>query len=173
MARKIAQKPVEPVRRGKAGAVVGPKKTARPTLRKATRPSAKAAGKTLPTWAKRSKNVTDDDVRHVVEHGVAESDDLLSSAYSWVVKLAKRIRLAYDMIVAWWMGQFDFPKSTVAALTLALLYFINPFDLIPDMIPGIGIIDDAVVFAWVSRLMATDAKRYAKKFGLKLADLGL
>ena len=131
----------------------------------------KSAGRS--TWMKRRKDVTDDDVEHVVKHGVREANALLGSKQGWIVKLAKRIRLAYDMLVAWWTGRFDFPKATVTALTLALLYFINPFDLIPDMLPIVGVVDDAMVFALVATMMATDARRYAKKFGLKLSDVGL
>ena len=133
----------------------------------------KKVGKKSRSFFKRPKNVTDDDVRYVVEHGVDEADSLLSTASGWLLKLAKRIRLAYDMLMAWWTGNFEFPRATVAALTLALLYFINPFDLIPDMLPVVGVVDDAMVFALVARMMSADTKRYAKKFGIKLADMGL
>ena len=124
-------------------------------------------------WLKRPKNVTDDDVRYVVERGVDEAESLLESAQHWLVNLAKRVRMLYDMLVAWWTGRFDFPKSTVAAITLALLYFINPFDLIPDELPVIGVLDDAMVLAFVTRMMQDDLRRYAKKFGLKLSEVGL
>lgn len=133
--------------------------------------AAAKTGKRSRTWLKRAKNVTDDDVRFVVESGVADADELLESAHSWLVRLAKRVRLLYDMLVAWWTGRFEFPKATVAGITLALLYFINPFDMIPDVLPMIGVVDDALVFAFVAKMMQDDVKRYAKKFGLKASEL--
>ena len=131
------------------------------------------AGKRSRTWLKRAKNVNEDDIRYVVERGVDGVDALLGSAQSWLVRLAKRIRLLYDMLVAWWTGRFEFPKATVAAITLALLYFINPFDMIPDVLPVIGLVDDAMIFAFVTKMMEDDVKRYSKKFGLKASEIGL
>ena len=142
-------------------------------VRKEAGKAAAKAGKRGRTWLKRAKNVTEDDVRYVVERGVDSADALLGSAQSWLVRLAKRIRVLYDMLVAWWTGRFEFPKATVAAITLALLYFINPFDMIPDVLPVVGVLDDAVVFAFVTKMMQDDVKRYSKKFGLKLSELGL
>ena len=140
-------------------------KTAR---KRSTPPKAKASGR---RWAS-PREVDREDVRRVIEHGVDDADQLAASAHSWLVRLAQRIRLLYDMLVAWWMGRFEFPKSTVAAITLALLYFINPFDLIPDVLPVVGVVDEAMVFAFVTSMMSDDIKRYTKKFGLRPVDVG-
>ena len=39
------------------------------------------------------------------------------------------------------------PKGTVAAIIGSLLYVLSPVDLIPDVIPVIGYLDDAAVLA--------------------------
>ena len=43
------------------------------------------------------------------------------------------------------------PGSTKVLLVPAIAYLAFPFDLIPDFIPVIGYLDDAVVLAWALR----------------------
>lgn len=54
------------------------------------------------------------------------------------------------------------PIGTVIAITSALLYFINPLDLIPDAIPGIGYLDDAGVIAICLPLVKDDIDEFIK-----------
>lgn len=53
-------------------------------------------------------------------------------------------------------------KSTKLGLTLlaAVVYFINPFDLIPDIIFGIGLTDDFAVLMWVYNLAASEISSF-------------
>ncbi|NDC00912.1 MAG: DUF1232 domain-containing protein, partial [Verrucomicrobia bacterium] len=39
-------------------------------------------------------------------------------------------------------------------------YLVNPLDLIPEALPGIGIIDDAFVFGVFLTLLSRDVKKY-------------
>jgi uncharacterized membrane protein YkvA (DUF1232 family) len=41
--------------------------------------------------------------------------------------------------------------KTVLKLIAAILYFVNPLDLIPDALVGIGFLDDLAVLTWVHR----------------------
>jgi uncharacterized membrane protein YkvA (DUF1232 family) len=52
------------------------------------------------------------------------------------------------------------PWSTIADLTGALLYVLTPLDLIPDLIPLAGFVDDAAVFAFVLTFAQGDLVRY-------------
>ena len=49
------------------------------------------------------------------------------------------------------------------AVALVALYLLSPFDLIPDVLPVIGLIDDLVliplVIAWLVRLLPDELKR--------------
>ena len=36
-------------------------------------------------------------------------------------------------------------------MVAALLYFLSPLDMIPDWLPGVGLLDDLAVLAWVVR----------------------
>ena len=61
-----------------------------------------------------------------------------------------RIKLFLRMIRAYANGEYrELPWKTVLIILASILYFLNPFDLIPDFIPGIGYLDDASIMLWV------------------------
>ncbi len=49
-------------------------------------------------------------------------------------------------------------QSIVMAVA-AVIYFLNPFDLIPDFLMG-GLIDDSMVLAWVLRHLSGEIDRF-------------
>src|SRR5689334_13325010 len=54
------------------------------------------------------------------------------------------------MLRAWSNGHYRRVPWRVLILSIAsIIYFLNPFDLAPDFIPGIGYIDDALVLTFV------------------------
>ena len=69
-------------------------------------------------------------------------------------RLAARIPFAEDLLTAYYCA-FDrnTPTHVRVALIGALLYFISPFDLLPDMLPIIGFTDDAAVVAGAIKLV--------------------
>lgn len=54
----------------------------------------------------------------------------------------------------------EVPWFTIASMTLALLYVLNPLDIIPDFIPGIGYIDDLAVLSITMGWIETDLHKY-------------
>ncbi|HRX59555.1 MAG TPA: YkvA family protein [Eubacteriales bacterium] len=54
----------------------------------------------------------------------------------------------------------DVPIGTILAIVGALIYFLSPVDLIPDVIPGVGILDDAAVIAFALKFVHDDIKDY-------------
>lgn len=52
------------------------------------------------------------------------------------------------------------PVGTVIAIVGALLYFLSPIDLVPDLLPAIGLVDDAAVIALALKLVHDDVKEY-------------
>jgi uncharacterized membrane protein YkvA (DUF1232 family) len=54
------------------------------------------------------------------------------------------------MIKAHLSGAYKIRSMRILIILLAaIIYFINPFDLIPDLIFGIGLADDLAVLTWV------------------------
>lgn len=72
------------------------------------------------------------------------------------------IRLMFSVIRDYWYGNYrDVPWKSIAAIAGALLYVMNPLDVIPDLILGIGFLDDAGVVALCLKLVESDLHRYA------------
>ncbi len=55
------------------------------------------------------------------------------------------------------LGDPRVPRATKALLVPAIAYLAFPLDLIPDFIPVIGYLDDAVVLAWAVRRLVIAA----------------
>ena len=67
------------------------------------------------------------------------------------------------MIFDWFMGRFDWsPIRLLAALIIGLAYFVSPIDIIPDVIPIAGWIDDFLVATAVIRLARADLARWRR-----------
>jgi uncharacterized membrane protein YkvA (DUF1232 family) len=53
---------------------------------------------------------------------------------------------------AYYRGEYRaVPMTTLLIIVAALIYLLNPFDLLPDWIPGIGFIDDAFILTLAIR----------------------
>jgi uncharacterized membrane protein YkvA (DUF1232 family) len=65
--------------------------------------------------------------------------------------------LLVRLLQAWRDGRYrGLSVRTLASLAAALVYVLSPVDLIPDFIPGIGLIDDAAVLALLLHSIAQD-----------------
>jgi uncharacterized membrane protein YkvA (DUF1232 family) len=65
------------------------------------------------------------------------------------------------LIRSWLNGTYRvFPWRTLFVLVLVGLYAINPFDIIPDFIPIIGVIDDAAMLGFLYRSLRKDVKQF-------------
>ncbi|QSP95770.1 DUF1232 domain-containing protein [Marinobacter salinisoli] len=72
------------------------------------------------------------------------------------------IRLMFSMIRDYWYGNYrSVPWKTIAAVAGALLYVLNPLDVIPDLVFGVGFLDDAGVVALCLKLFESDLHAYA------------
>jgi uncharacterized membrane protein YkvA (DUF1232 family) len=54
------------------------------------------------------------------------------------------------------------PKSRLALWAFALLYLISPIDILPDLLPIIGVADDAGVAVWLFSSVSTAAGLYLR-----------
>ena len=69
-------------------------------------------------------------------------------------RLAAHLPFAEDLLTAYYCA-FDraTPSHVRFALIGALAYFISPLDILPDLLPIVGLTDDAAVLAGVVRLV--------------------
>jgi uncharacterized membrane protein YkvA (DUF1232 family) len=65
------------------------------------------------------------------------------------------------LVRAWIKGEYkDVPWETIVWIIGAIIYFVNPFDLIPDFIPGVGYLDDAVVIGLAIASFSFDIENF-------------
>ncbi|KEF30075.1 MAG: DUF1232 domain-containing protein [Gammaproteobacteria bacterium] len=77
-------------------------------------------------------------------------------------RFSSDVRLMFSMIRDYWYGNYrSVPWKTIAAVAGALLYVLNPLDVIPDLILGFGLLDDASVVALCLKVVESDLHRYA------------
>jgi uncharacterized membrane protein YkvA (DUF1232 family) len=55
------------------------------------------------------------------------------------------------LIRSWLAGKYCAPAGPILMAVAAVIYFVSPFDLIPDAIPVLGFVDDASVITFVAR----------------------
>lgn len=119
--------------------------------------SEKAAEKQLKHEA---DNVGKDDLGALLERQKAIESKVKGSGR--LRRFSTDIRLMFALIRDYWRGEYrDIPWKSIAAIAGALLYVLNPLDLIPDVILLVGFLDDAGVVALCLKLVESDLHRYA------------
>ena len=56
--------------------------------------------------------------------------------------------------------KFKLQKGSLAIIVGALVYVISPIDLVPDVIPVLGLLDDAAIIAAAVKALHDEIKRY-------------
>ncbi len=103
------------------------------------------------------KEYTDDDIRTTLEkeeyvNKLSEKGPLAKE------DVKENIKNLFNMLKD--KDRFKLSKSTLAIIIGALLYVISPIDLVPDVIPVLGLIDDVAILAAATKAIADEIKRY-------------
>jgi len=125
------------------------------------------------SFKKMTDRIDRTDVKYALDKTLEKVQGLLHSGVDWLADLGKQITLLFNMLREWWKGSYELPWAAVTAITAALLYFVNPIDLIPDFIPLAGYLDDAVVIALCYKMVQSDLRKYAKARKIDLKAHGL
>lgn len=100
--------------------------------------------------------------RMAPEDIVAAAEDLLaevpkSGAPGFIVERLDKLRLMIRMLTDL---EWRLPHNDAARVLNALAYFCEPEDLIPDHIPGLGFLDDAIMIELVVRELKHEIEAY-------------
>jgi uncharacterized membrane protein YkvA (DUF1232 family) len=118
----------------------------------------------------RAGQVSESDVEEIVNKE-DEISKKLKKVPGIFTKIINQIILLLDMIKSYWSGEYrEIPWFSIAMSAAALLYFINPIDIIPDIIPLIGFVDDAFVVGFVIKSIQGDLKKYCAFKGYALEE---
>lgn len=73
----------------------------------------------------------------------------------------EQAKIMLSMVKDYWNGSYrEVPYWAISAVSLALLYVLNPVDVLPDVLLGIGYLDDATVVAFCLKLVQREMERY-------------
>jgi len=65
------------------------------------------------------------------------------------------------LVKAYALGHYrDVPWKTILLIVAAILYFVNPLDFIPDIIPLTGLTDDFAVLVWVYNSVSNEIEKF-------------
>ena len=95
-------------------------------------------------------------------------NELVDTATKEINSGKKRLRstqsnliILLSMLKAWVKGDYkEIPWMTLVLSTGALIYFVNPFDAVPDLVPAVGLLDDATVIGFVVASIKQDLDNF-------------
>lgn len=106
-----------------------------------------------------AEKIEEKDVQEVIE-----KENRVEQLISKNKKLAgylKDVKLFYSLLKDYMSGRYkSIPWYFIASITAALLYLLNPLDVIPDAIPIIGFIDDLAILKVCTELMKMELQKY-------------
>jgi len=106
-----------------------------------------------------SKKISNEDVEKVVTK--AQDIQKKFSAGGPLARFIEDGKLLIAIVKDYWSGAYrQVPYGTIAAIVFTLIYVFNPLDLIPDVLPVVGQIDDATVVAACLLLTEQDLQTY-------------
>ena len=81
-----------------------------------------------------------------------------------VVRLLNRYIILFSALIkAYVQGSYTkLPLITLVKITAALLYFVMPFDFIPDFLPFVGFADDLAIVVWVGKAIKEELDEFEK-----------
>lgn len=106
-----------------------------------------------------AEKVTQKDIEKVVDH--SEEIDKQFSARGPLKRFISDGKLLMALLKDYRAGNYRRALyGTIAAAAFALIYVFNPFDIVPDVLPLIGAVDDASVVAACLMLIERDLLKY-------------
>ena len=96
---------------------------------------------------------------------VNKASEEINSGKKKIFSVQNEIKALISMLKAWVMGDYkEVPWTTIVLTTGALIYFVNPLDAVPDMIPAAGLVDDATVIGFVIASIKQDLAKFKSAY---------
>ncbi len=106
-------------------------------------------------------DIDNEDVKKAYTRASRKINNFSNDIPGILIEIWEDIKLMTAMIRDYYNGTYrQVPWSTIAATAAAILYFVNPLDIIPDFIPVIGYIDDLAVLAVALKFIGVDLDKY-------------
>ena len=107
----------------------------------------------------RAQNVTQKDVEKVVSR--SEELQRKFSARGPLARFVEDGKLLMSIVKDYWAGAYrQVPYGVIASSVFTLIYVLNPFDMVPDVLPLIGQLDDVAVLGACLLMVEHDLHTY-------------
>jgi len=112
-------------------------------------------------FADRSAKVTDQDVRDTL--GKRSKAEAMVRCSKVLREYWEDVRTFFGMVQDYVSGKYrTVPFGTIAAIVGAIAYLVSPIDVIPDVIPVFGLLDDAAVLGLCMKFVHSDVEEYRR-----------
>ena len=106
-----------------------------------------------------AQNVTEKDVEKVINK--SEEIKRKFSAKGPLARFIEDGQLLIAIVKDYWSRAYrQAPYGVITSIVFTLIYVLNPFDLVPDMLPLIGQLDDVAVLGACLILVEQDLHKY-------------
>jgi len=102
---------------------------------------------------------------NLIKRALQKVTETASNSNLTVVKLLNHYVILFSQLVkAYIQGTYrKLPAIALAKIAAVLIYFISPFDFIPDVLPIIGFTDDLALVLWVGKSIKNELDEFEKQ----------
>ena len=102
---------------------------------------------------------------NLIKRALLKVTETAANSNLTVVKLLNHyIVLFSQLIKAYIQGSYrKLPAIALAKIAAVLIYFISPFDFIPDVLPIIGFTDELALVLWVGKSIKNELDEFEKQ----------
>ena len=93
---------------------------------------------------------------------LAKVRDKAKRNYEALVGAWESLHILLRMVRAQATGRYSAPLATILAALAALIYLVEPFDMIADPVPVFGLLDDVTLIAFVARSNRGEISKFRK-----------
>ncbi|MDY0362087.1 MAG: YkvA family protein [Desulforegulaceae bacterium] len=109
------------------------------------------------------EDVDENDVEYAAKKGNKKVEALEKNKPSALIEIWEDIKLLVGLVGDYVSGKYrETPWKTIAAAAGAIIYFASPIDIVPDFIPLVGYLDDALVLKLAIDFSHDDLIAYKK-----------
>ncbi len=112
------------------------------------------------TYVKYGVNTEDVDYEDLFNRVWAKLNEIIKDER--LRELTNNVMLLFNMLRDWYRGEYKLNPSTVFIVLGGLMYFLIPSDMIPDIFPFVGYLDDATVIGLIIKTLKDEIENYRK-----------
>jgi len=108
-----------------------------------------------------AENIHNDDVKDAASTGQEKIDKLSANIPKALLNYWQDLKEMVSLLKDYFTGEYtEAPWKVISAVAAAVLYFVSPIDLVPDVIPILGFLDDAFIISMCLSLCRSDIDDY-------------